>query len=516
MLVNMYWSLYISERLLLSISILIISTGIVVCYAIFFGDTYFSYGSTSMESNQTEVEEKPYLTDQNLKVELVVEGLKRPTSMAFLGQNDFLVLEKNSGIVKRIVNGNILVQPVLDVAVANEKERGMLGIAVQLGNVHNDDHKENKKVSATKTDSTYVFLYYTESSGKDGNDDCPLINSCEEGTEPKGNRLYRYSLHDGKLVNPELLLDLPATPGSDHIGGSLIIGPDSDIYLSSGDGHSCSYGSCDNGTKNTVLNSKSANEHDGEEPNGRGGILRITQDGLPVYEKGKNGILGEGDPLNKYYAYGIRNSFGIDFDPLTGQLWDTENGPAFGDEINLVKPGFNSGWSKLQGIWPITNYTLLLPQGIVPPYRGYFENDLNQFTQSADSEQEKLVDFDGKGIYSDPEFIWNISVGVTALKFFNSDKLGRTYENDMFVGDYSLGRLYHFDLNADRTKLALSGSLVDKIAESSVREDLEQIIFGEGFDAVTDIEVGPDGYLYVISHKDGKIFKIVSVNNIDH
>ena len=59
-----------------------------------------------------------------------------------------------------------------------------------------------------------------------------------------------------------------------------------------------------------------------------------------------------GNPIiSKYYAYGIRNSFGLDFDPITGKLWDTENGPTFGDEINLVEPGFNSGWNKIQGIW---------------------------------------------------------------------------------------------------------------------------------------------------------------------
>jgi aldose sugar dehydrogenase len=454
--------------------------------------------------DQKSEEKNPIIKDPNLKIVTVVEGLKKPTSMAFLGQNDFLVLEKNTGIVKRIVNGNILVPPVLDVSVANEKERGMLGVAVESKDINNDDLP---KVNNTNT--TYVYLYYTESSGEDGNDDCPLINYCEEGNDPKGNRLYRYLLDEGKLVDPELLLDLPSSPGSDHLGGSLIIGPDGNIYLSSGDGHSCSYGSCDNGTKNTVLNSKSANEPNGIEPNGRGGIIRITRDGLPVSENGKNGILGEDEPLDKYYAYGIRNSFGIDFDPLTGYLWDTENGPSFGDEINLVEPGFNSGWSKIQGIWPINNNTLLLPQGIVPPYRGYFENERNHLNQSKDSDQKKLVDFDGKGKYSDPEFIWNNTMGVTAMKFFNSDKLGKLYENDLFVGDYSLGRLYHFDLTEDRTGLALSGSLADKIAESSVKENLGQIIFAEGLDAITDIEIGPDGYLYIVSHKGGKVFKII-------
>ncbi len=489
---------YVSLMSILTISLCIVLT----C----FNSVSFAQELIDQESE----EEDPIIKDPNLKIVTVVEGLKKPTSMAFLGENDFLVLEKNNGIVKRIVNESILLPAVLDVSVANEKERGMLGVAVHSKNVSNDDLKINKlELKANKTKDMYVYLYYTESSGEDGNDDCPLINYCEEGTEPKGNRLYRYLLDEGKLVDPELLLELPSSPGSDHVGGSLIIGPDGNIYLSSGDGHSCSYGSCDNGTKNTVLNSKSANEQNGTEPTGRGGIIRVTLDGLPVHENGKNGILGEEDPLDKYYAYGIRNSFGIDFDPLTGYLWDTENGPAFGDEINLVRPGFNSGWSKIQGIWPISNNSLLLPQGIVPPYRGYFENERNHLNQSTENDQKQLVDFHGKGKYSDPEFIWNNTMGVTAMKFFNSDKLGKSYENDLFVGDYSLGRLYHFDLNEDRTGLALSDSLADKIAETSVKEDLEQIIFADGFDAITDIEVGPDGYLYIVSHKGGKVFKII-------
>ena len=97
---------------------------------------------------------------------------------------------------------------------------------------------------------------------------------------------------------------------------------------------------------------------------------------------------------------------------------------------------------------------------------------------------------------------------MTALKFLDSDKLGKKYENDLFVGDYSHGRIYHFDLNSDRTRLALNDSLANKIAPTPERREIGQIIFGEGFDAVTDLEVGPDGYLYVVSHKGGKIFKI--------
>lgn len=469
----------------------------------------FTSFAAVIDEEKKEKEEIPTVNDPNLKVITVAQGLKRPTGMAFLGPNDFLVLEKNTGIVKRIVNGTILSSPVLDVAVANEKERGLLGIATQPSELTNEKYKDHKHDTGDNNNSTFVFLYYTESSGKDGNDDCPLISYCDEETAPKGNKLYRYLFYQGKLVNPKLLLNLPASPGSDHIGGHIEIGPDGNIYLISGDGNGCSYGSCNNGTKNTVLYSKSANEKNGVEPNGRGGILRVTQEGLVVSNKGKIGILGEGYNINKYYAYGIRNSFGFDFDPLTGKLWDTENGPAFGDEINLVNPGFNSGWSKIQGVWPITNTTLLLPQGLIPPYRGYFESEEDSLLNRKSLDKEALVDFNGRGGYSDPEFIWNLTVGVTALKFLDSDKLGEKYENDLFVGDYSHGRLYHFDLDSGRTKLVLNGSLTNKIAHTSSDAELGQIIFGSGFDAVTDLEVGPEGYLYVVSLKGGKIFKIV-------
>jgi glucose/arabinose dehydrogenase len=190
--------------------------------------------------------------------------------------------------------------------------------------------------------------------------------------------------------------------------------------------------------------------------------------------------------LNKYYAYGIRNSFGIDFDPVTGKLWDTENGPGFGDEINLVEPGFNSGWAKVQGIWERENY-----------YGG----------PVAPSKPDDLVDFDGRGKYSLPEFTWNQTVGVTSIKFLDSDKLGKNYQNDVFVGDINNGNLYHFDLSKDRKQLLLDGSLKDRIANN--QDELQEAILGHGFNGITDIEVGPDGYLYVLSLA-GSIFRISS------
>jgi aldose sugar dehydrogenase len=390
--------------------------------------------------------------DRNLKTELVFKGLKFPTSMAFLGPNDILVLEKSHGAVKRIVSGKMLPKPLLNVKPATEGGRGMLGINF---------------VRQEKGEPTYVFLYFIELSGEKHQD-------AETGGKA---RLYRYELKDDKLTNPKLLIDVSGARGvgnkSDEFlnGGKILIGPDQNIYLVVGEF---------SGRHTAPMNIKG-----GELPDGNSGILRVTLDGKTI--KGGN-ILGDGDPLNKYFAYGIRNSFGMDFDPVTGTLWDTENGPEFGDEINLVEPGFNSGYRTVQGIWYLDQKKYETEEAIAPP------------------NPKQLVDFNGKGKYSPPEFTWNHPVGLTALKFLNSDKLGERYENDLFVGD-TRGSIYHFQLNPNRTALSLKGPLADKVADTNAEN--KDITFGSGFKTITDMQVGPDGYLYILDYDFGAIFRIV-------
>jgi glucose/arabinose dehydrogenase len=366
--------------------------------------------------------------------------------MAFLGPDDLLVLEKAKGTVDRIVNGNLLAKPLLKVEVASEVERGMLGIAISK-NKNADNHR-------------YVFLYFTEKIGNKSN--LNTVNNANAGGQSLvANRVYRYEFANNSLVNPKLLLDLPATPGPRHNAGAIIIGPDNTLYVPIGDvdGH----------------NSQAQNVEEAGPPDGTGGILRITQDGKPV----GNGIIGESSPANKYFAYGIRNSFGLDFDPVTGKLWDTENGPSYGDEVNLVEPGFNSGWLQVQGKAPL------------------------------DFDYSKLVNFDGKGKYRDPEFSWFNTVGPTKILFLNSINLGKQYQNDIFVSNVHNGSIYHFKLNKDRTGLVLSGALADKVADTN--EETKGIMFGSNFGGISDLVVGPDGYLYVVSLGRGTIYRIVPV-----
>jgi aldose sugar dehydrogenase len=390
---------------------------------------------------------RPEINDPNFRVEEVISGLELPTTMAFLGPNDMLVLEKDKGTVRRVTNGKLLDEPVLDFTVATQSERAMGGIAIS--------HRDSK---------TYVFLYLTEleQSNNDGDD-------LKKGVKPLGNRLYRYEFIDGKLVNPLLLLDLPALPGPRHNGGAIIVGPDNNLYIPVGD--------VDGSYQGVKYQTQAQNYEDGIEADGRSGILRINQDGQPVGE----GILGDEVPLRLYYAYGIRNSFGITFDPVTGNLWETENGPGNSDEINLVLPGFNSGWQETMGL---------------------AKND-------DDFDLSNMVDFGGKGVYRDPELVWLNTAGPTGIKFLSSDKYGPQYKNDLFAGDVHNGRLYHFKLNEDRTHLVLEGPLAGKIIKTPNSDGLDQIVFGEGFGGITDLEMGSDGYLYVVSIGQGKIFKIV-------
>ncbi|MDQ4023564.1 MAG: PQQ-dependent sugar dehydrogenase, partial [Thermoproteota archaeon] len=225
------------------------------------GNNYNNYFIEPANARLPAYEGDPILRDTDLKVEIFAEGLEKPTSMSFLGPNDILVLEQASGTVKRIVNGTIQQQPLLDVNVANKSERGMLGIAV----------------SKHENGTTYVFLYYTEAK-VEGSDICPKPNRCEPGTEPLGNRLYRYTLINNSLVNPMMLLDLPAVPGPAHNGGKVVIGPDNNVYLTIGDV----------GYRSSTQNFPGRSDF-----NGTSAIYRITQDGQPLPD---NPLGSDADP----------------------------------------------------------------------------------------------------------------------------------------------------------------------------------------------------------------------------
>jgi aldose sugar dehydrogenase len=366
---------------------------------------------------------QPSLKDPNLKVEAFVSGIASPTSMLFVDENNILVLEKD-GNVRLVSNGMLQSQPLVSLSVDNKNERGLLGI---------------EKIAEN------VFLYATVKDGQ-------LIN-----------RIYKYTLAPGpELTNEQEFMDLPATPATNHQGGKLVASNDGYLYSVTGE---------------LQRNGKDQNIVNGPDPDFSGAILKTNaNDGSPAPNnpfKSDN----SNDPINWYQAYGLRNSFGLGIDPVTGALWDAENGENTFDEINLVSPGFNSGWKLTMG--PISE------SGI---------------------SQDVLVNFPDSN-YKDPILSFRNSIGITDIEFLNSDKLGTEYANNAFVGDISYGNLYRFELNEDRVDFKFNDpGLEDRVVDNN--KELDSVIFGEGFSGITDIKTGPDGLLYVLSFEDGTIYRI--------
>jgi aldose sugar dehydrogenase len=376
----------------------------------------------------------PSLTDPDLSVTEITYGLSAPTTMAFIGPDDILVLQKDDGRVRRVVSGVLQAGEVLDVAVDSASERGLLGIAL------------HPQFPVTPL----VYLYFTESSTGADTSGSPT---------PLGNRVYRYTWNGSKLTNPSLILPLPVTPGPNHDGGVITFGPDGKLYIVIGD---------------LNRDGQLQNFPAGPVPDDTSVILRLNDDGSIPSD---NPFSSQGGNVAKYYAYGIRNSFGMAFDPVTDDLWMTENGPGSFDEINLVEPGFNSGWEKLMG----------------PDARN--ANNASSLFSLAGSH------------YADPKFSWLNTVGPTAIVFLDSTTLGAEYENDAFVGDINNGNLYRFKPNGMRNGFVFSGAgLADLVADSGA--ELNETIIGTGFAGITDLKVGPDGRLYVVSFGEGKIYAV--------
>jgi glucose/arabinose dehydrogenase len=434
---------------------------VVLLFAITIPVAYFiHYSSTVLAA--------PSITkDPNLKVEDMVNGLSSPTSMAFIDNNNILVLEKG-GQVRLVSNGILQAKPVLQVSVDTQSERGLLGIAIMnssiLSNLDNNSSATVNKIN-NNNNNKFVFLYYTESIG---------------GGSDLRNRVYKYTWDEQNrsLINPVLLLDLPALPGPNHDGGKLVIGPDNYLYAVIGD-----------------LNHRGhlQNIKDGPAPDDTSVILRVNPN---------NGSAAKDNPfindpniaMHKYYAYGIRNSFGLAFDPLTGYLWQTENGPESYDEINVVKPGFNSGWIKVMG--PLLRNEM---------------TDTTIPSSSSSIGNNQLVNFPGSH-YVDPVFSWKNTVAVTGIEFIKSLALGDKYKNNIFVGDYNNGNLYYFEINKTRTGITLDSNQ-EKTGLSSLVVDndsqLAAVTFGTGFGGISDIKTGPkDGFVYVLSINDGSIYRI--------
>ena len=443
----------------------------------------------------------PSLVDRNLSVRAVVSGLDQPTTMAFLGPNDFLVLEKATGKVKRVINGSVH-STVLDLAVNSGSERGLLGIA---------RHPVFPE----------VYLYWTESTT---GADTDVLNQ----TPLLGNRVDRFNWDGTSLTFHQNIIKLRAIQQDagqpergNHNGGIIKFGPDRKLYIVIGDvGRRGQMQNLPDGPFGPGI---ADDQFGGPRPDNAhltGVILRLNDNGTapsdnPFFAAGAAQGGEVGANIQKIFAYGLRNTFGMDFDPVAGNLWLEQNGDDTFTELDLVLPGMNGGWVQVMG--PISRIGQFKQIETSEQFLG-----LQQIRWSpvniADSPAQALSRmFMLPGAqYSDPEFTWKFEVAPAGLGFLNSTALGPQYQGDLFLGaarpNLEGGHLFHFNLTGNRRQIGVDDPrLEDRVADNTAKFDItesESLLFGTNFGIGTDIRTGPNGNLFVVSLTHGTVYEI--------
>lgn len=465
------------------------------------------------------------MLDPNLQVTTVLNtGISQPIGIAFLGTNDFLVLEKASGQIKRVIGGVVQAAPALDLAVNSNSERGLLSIAFH----------------PNFPTTPFVYIRWTESStGADSGvaANVPLL----------GNRVDRFIWNGSTFTLDQNIINLrarqtdnvvvPGHPGTNnggengnHNGGVIKFGPDGKLYIFMGD--QGRRGWLQNLPHGPFLTAPQVDDtFGGPEPDNAhlsGVILRLNDDGTtpadnPFFAVGA-AMGGEvGANIQKVYSYGHRNGFGMAFDPVSGSLWETENADDAYSELDRVIPGMNGGWIQFAGPlsrvadWKFietTQFGGALQQVRYPPTRAAY---------TATLAQARMFMLPG-ATYVDPDLSWRYEIGPSGTTFVNGNALGAEYNGTLWFGSARSftqvgangGSLYRLNLTADRLHIDVSADprLADRVADNLFRSqkfdgtESETLQIGKGFGITPDIEQGPDGNLYIVSNTDNAIYMI--------
>ncbi len=425
----------------------------VIAGALFF---WFLTMGFSGPIKKAEAQAGPFVTDPNLAVGALITNLTTPIGIAFPAPNQYFFIEKNTGKVMYLANGSLTT--VLDLAVNNASERGLLGIALD----------------PSFSSNHFVYLYWTAQAPAPPPENPFFPTETEGSNTPQlgadtddilavpllGNRVDRFIFNGAALTWDRNLIRLrsfqndgaPVPPNQgdeaqpplgNHDGGVIRFGPDGKLYIIIGDnGRRGQLQNLPSGPTETGLGPTVPDDQfGGPQPDNAhftGVVIRLNSDGTtptdnPFFAAGA-AIGGEaGGNIQKIFAYGIRNSFGMAFDPLSGNLWDQENGDDSFDELNLITPRQNGGWIQVMG--PISRLaefkqieTTLPPMALQqlrwPPSR---------IANSQAEALSRLFTLPGAQ-YSDPEFSWKFAVAPAAIGFQSSSALGAQYLGDLFVG----------------------------------------------------------------------------------
>ena len=466
----------------------------------------------------------PAVLDPKLEVRTVVTGLAQPVQMQFIQDKEFWVLEKATGQVKRIVEGGPPPQVILDLTVNSNSERGLLGITLDRDFRHNGT----------------VFLYWSETTQLVDNgagDAVPLLGNRLDRFHWDGTALtYEKTIHRGRALQEDVTNRTnPAVPlfRGNHNGGVLRTGPDGKIYLQVGD---------------TGRRGQTQNLFDGPFGEGipddqfggpdivndhlTGVILRLNPDGTtprdnPFWKVGAERGGQVGANLKKIFAYGLRNGFGMAFDPFSGDLWEQENGDDSFSEINRTFKGFNSGWTQVMGpLDRVAQYKAIEtnrgPTGD-PAAGSYYGLQQTRWLPEniADNprDAEKAMFKLPGSKFSDPEMTWKYEFAPGGIGFVSDRSLGKDYRGDMFIGSASGrgGNIFHLPIHNNRKEIDPDDKrLRDGVADNLRKYDLtesETLLFGSNFGVTPEVKESPTGSLIVASSSLGTVFEIRKKDN---
>jgi aldose sugar dehydrogenase len=324
--------------------------------------------------------------------------------------------------------------------------------------------------------------------------------------------------HDAAPVPPNQN-DATQPARGNHDGGVIRFGPDRKLYIIFGDQGR-------RGQMQNLQNGPTGGADDqfgGPAPDNAhlsGVVLRLNEDGTapvdnPFFNAG-TAMGGEvGANIRKIFAYGVRNSFGLAFDPKSGKLWNQENADDAFDELNLVEAGANHGWVQAMG--PIARVAQF--KEIETTIGGSSLQQLrwppSNIANSPAEALSRLFMLPGAH-YHDPEFSWKFAVAPGGIGFINGRGLGPQYDGDLLVGAATPalagGYLFHFNLTGNRRKIGVDDPrLEDRVADNTAKFDIaesESLLFGMNFGVGTDIQTGPDGNVYVVSLTNGSVYRI--------
>ncbi|HUA21424.1 MAG TPA: PQQ-dependent sugar dehydrogenase [Bryobacteraceae bacterium] len=343
-----------------------------------------------------------------IRVVVVTKGLVHPWSLAFLPDGSLLIAER-PGRIRAIRNGVLDPKPVSGVPEPMTKGNGGL-MDIALHPKFAENH----------------WVYFTY--------DKPVDNGKGAPTVARGR------LENGSLTEVRDILVTDAYEGTGGLSARIAFGRDGMLYMATG------------GNVGWVA----------QEPGSlRGKILRIRDDGTVPPD---NPFVGRTGYRSEIYTLGHRNSLGLIVHPVTGVLWNNENGPNGGDEINVVLPGRNYGW-------PVVS----------------FGRDYSGPRISENPTREGM---------EPPIVVWIPSIAVAGMTVYTGDRFP-AWKGNVFVGSMRTG------------EIPGTGHLERIVFNARTEELRRESMLGELRQRIREVRQGPDGYLYLLTdEQDGALLRI--------